>query len=527
MKMKKIIARLFLVLACMFLSVMIKPEVCHAEVYKVIIDGETYYYRDGEEITEEEYWSEVVQDWWYSDFGILYVKDDGTIVWYGANQIFDSEIEAITYYVQVNNATGGTMLSDGSYVWYYEGEFLSKDEYVLKLASEYGSNCRVITSIEDGTKVYFYDGNAYYTLEEFYAGCGGFYTTSEEAAMAYIDKWFDQGCSEDEFFLGYQGDADILGYFNSRQDAIEYNATKSFREYQLKTEIFFDSDFDGALEIRAYLHLDNKEGIEESRKVAKSVADTLRGKSTYEQIKGAYDWLCNNIRYDHSLENHSVYSALIEKYTVCEGYAMAFQLIMEELGIESYIAVGPDHAWNAVRLDGQLYWVDATWGDQESYIWYQWFLFGTNYRANDTSLPIASSSYYTGLNDVPSGETPEIPSGSEIEGGNGSEEDSEDIEDSDTEEDIEDTETDGSTEEEETKDSVEEDVEDTESNDDVTDDKEQEEDEPLIDEADDKNDSGNHDKDNKFEKVAIIVTSICVVITGVIVICRLIKKKSE
>ncbi len=70
-------------------------------------------------------------------------------------------------------------------------------------------------------------------------------------------------------------------------------------------------------------------------------------------------------------ENHSAYGVLINGYSVCEGYAEAFQLLMDIAGIEGYIVIGEadngsdvvSHAWNIVKLDGEYYHIDCTWDD--------------------------------------------------------------------------------------------------------------------------------------------------------------------
>lgn len=51
---------------------------------------------------------------------------------------------------------------------------------------------------------------------------------------------------------------------------------------------------------------------------------------------------------------------------VCEGYAKAFQLLMNASGIECILVVGDaggGHAWNQIKLDNEWYNVDVTWDD--------------------------------------------------------------------------------------------------------------------------------------------------------------------
>ena len=75
-----------------------------------------------------------------------------------------------------------------------------------------------------------------------------------------------------------------------------------------------------------------------------------------------------NIRDSIPDDLRSVYGALVMKKTVCAGYAMAFQYIMQRLGIECMYIRGECsgegyHAWNIIKLEGDYYHVDATWGD--------------------------------------------------------------------------------------------------------------------------------------------------------------------
>ena len=68
---------------------------------------------------------------------------------------------------------------------------------------------------------------------------------------------------------------------------------------------------------------------------------------------------------------HSVVGVFNGAGAVCEGYAKAFQLLLNASGIENVFVVGDTngigHAWNLVRLDdGEWYWFDLTWDDQET-----------------------------------------------------------------------------------------------------------------------------------------------------------------
>ena len=104
------------------------------------------------------------------------------------------------------------------------------------------------------------------------------------------------------------------------------------------------------------------------------IAKTV-GQSDYEKMRIVHDYLIDNIEYDTTLlENniYDIYGALVLKKCVCEGYAKAFQYIIDGLGIDNVITIGTgtnskneteNHAWNYVKLDNNWYAVDVTWDD--------------------------------------------------------------------------------------------------------------------------------------------------------------------
>ncbi|KEI03221.1 transglutaminase-like domain-containing protein [Clostridium botulinum] len=76
------------------------------------------------------------------------------------------------------------------------------------------------------------------------------------------------------------------------------------------------------------------------------------------------------------LEDHSAYGVLVLGKGVCESYAKAMHLLLNEAGIECKYATGykknkdgsqgGGHAWNIVKLDNEWYNLDATWDDPVS-----------------------------------------------------------------------------------------------------------------------------------------------------------------
>ncbi len=94
-----------------------------------------------------------------------------------------------------------------------------------------------------------------------------------------------------------------------------------------------------------------------------------------------HDRLVQTIEYDKNASLHqSAYSALVFGNSVCAGYARAFQLIMQQLGIPCYYCAGyanEDHAWNIIKLGDNYYNVDISWNDTagstDDEIYYDYF----------------------------------------------------------------------------------------------------------------------------------------------------------
>lgn len=90
--------------------------------------------------------------------------------------------------------------------------------------------------------------------------------------------------------------------------------------------------------------------------------------SDYEKTLTLYESLITDVAYDLSAENNqNILSVFLGKKTVCQGYASAAQYLLQQAGIETAIVAGEarrqPHAWNLVKLDGEYYYLDVTWGN--------------------------------------------------------------------------------------------------------------------------------------------------------------------
>ncbi len=88
----------------------------------------------------------------------------------------------------------------------------------------------------------------------------------------------------------------------------------------------------------------------------------------FEKALYLHDYIVRTNAYDEPANSapksaHSAYATLVTRTSVCDGYSLAYSYLLGKVGIESHIITGPGHAWNAIRLNGNLYFVDATWDD--------------------------------------------------------------------------------------------------------------------------------------------------------------------
>ncbi|WBX36156.1 MAG6410 family transglutaminase-related lipoprotein [Mycoplasma capricolum] len=128
------------------------------------------------------------------------------------------------------------------------------------------------------------------------------------------------------------------------------------------------------VEVPSEHHFKGETDKEKAREVAKKLAEKWKDLPVLEKLTKAYEWMTKEVKYDPNyktnslLKDQTAYSALVEKCTVCTGYAKGFKMIMDELSIPCRVMEGQStrdfsaarHAWNLVEIDGEWYHVDPT-----------------------------------------------------------------------------------------------------------------------------------------------------------------------
>lgn len=133
----------------------------------------------------------------------------------------------------------------------------------------------------------------------------------------------------------------------------------------------------------------------------------------YEKAKYIYGKVVDLVEYDDFDTSNKSYqqmvSALLNGQSVCAGYTKMYNYLLQKAGLQAmYVSgkvKGQSHAWSLVRINGQYYYSDVTFGDKEgkafSYLDYTYFLEPLSDMSKDhvlnksvVKLPRATSTDY-------------------------------------------------------------------------------------------------------------------------------------
>lgn len=121
--------------------------------------------------------------------------------------------------------------------------------------------------------------------------------------------------------------------------------------------------------------LDVNNAISKVETIKNNAINEVINDNDYNKILKIHNMLVNSIEYNSSSDadnSHNIYGALINRKTVCEGYAKSFKYILDSLNIECILVSGTatnssgeteSHMWNYVKLNDNWYGVDVTWDD--------------------------------------------------------------------------------------------------------------------------------------------------------------------
>ena len=105
------------------------------------------------------------------------------------------------------------------------------------------------------------------------------------------------------------------------------------------------------------------------KKTADQWVKTAAGKSSdSEKVRYLYDKLIAKASYKTGAkDSQNIASVFLKGPTVCNGYALSMNYLLNEAGIPAIVVHSYNHSWNKVRIDSNWYNLDPTWDDQDSY----------------------------------------------------------------------------------------------------------------------------------------------------------------
>lgn len=188
---------------------------------------------------------------------------------------------------------------------------------------------------------------------------------------------------ENQFFK-FNNNGQIIGQSNNKENPLaEIWAYHNGHLYRAVLQGVHDEFLDKRFE-------------EQINKEVESVIEQLelRKKTDVEKVISVANYIADNLTWINNAFDQTLYSAVINKITVCTGYGKMFQKFMNELGIPSRTVEGKSdiqkdtyHVWNMVELDGEWYHVDTTYKDNDpDGDWYMFvgdddFLVSPNHRS--------------------------------------------------------------------------------------------------------------------------------------------------
>lgn len=124
---------------------------------------------------------------------------------------------------------------------------------------------------------------------------------------------------------------------------------------------------------------------ERTTNAARDILARISARDEAERALELYETLIKNARYDTlgasqektgdtEYSGNNAYGALVQKSALPAGYALAYQLLCDEAGIECMVVRGTVHGrthfWNIVRVGGVYYHVDASMGALQNSSWF-------------------------------------------------------------------------------------------------------------------------------------------------------------
>lgn len=211
--------------------------------------------------------------------------------------------------------------------------------------------------------------------------------TEKKASAADYDKLKQQIITA---YQKYETSVNVKAYKLYNDTATCSKISSMFEEIMNETPYLFYNgrSFSKAIEADSnqiltigleYSNLYKKNGkvdVSKIEKVKKQIDAVILAGSRYvkknmtdvEKAMVLHDYLIRKVKYSNNgveTECLTEVGALLKNKANCQGYALAYKMLLKKAGIESICLSSDDmdHMWNLVRINGKWYHVDLVWDD--------------------------------------------------------------------------------------------------------------------------------------------------------------------
>lgn len=169
-------------------------------------------------------------------------------------------------------------------------------------------------------------------------------------------------------------DLSSYGLNGARLTAIYYTTIDEHPDiYYATTGLKYTCTIDGTVLAVQPVYMTGLDDAAFNSAVDNALSVIKPGMSDVEKAIVLHDYIAQNTRYSSVIYSQpnpifTAYGVFVNQSAVCQGYAMAYKLLLERAGIKAGVvrSEGAKHAWNYIELDGKLYNVDVTWDDPVS-----------------------------------------------------------------------------------------------------------------------------------------------------------------
>ncbi len=261
-------------------------------------------------------------------------------------------------------------------------------ESVTTIQTSAFRNCSALTKVTLPSSVRTLGSNAF-------SGCTGITSITLPSALKTIGSSVFSGCTkltsltlpnsldgvsvsafrDTKISYIYNVDLTKLDEFNANHDEHYEDVLQTFKYLNTVNGINMFSTTNGVMTpnnkvIAATRVLDDNVRVNKyiTQEVKRVVGEVTSASMTESQkAKALHDWICNKVYFSdtktHTERKHVDSSVFLNESAVCDGYARAYTLLLQEAGIEAYYVLNSSHAWVIAKLDGYYFHIDVSHDD--------------------------------------------------------------------------------------------------------------------------------------------------------------------